>query len=518
MSETLGAWPALAAVAELGLERPLPSLRDVHVLVLGDLMLDRYWYGVAERMSQEAPVPVVDIGETDDRPGGAANTALNIVSMGARCTLVGVVGNDDAGRVLEERLEAAGVRCDFLRVPDWSTIIKLRIVSRQRQLLRVDFETPMPQQRMAAVDQSAVAGTPRLHVERELSEDLVLRVQRHLAGASSLVLQDYDKGTIAHPELFIAAARTARLPVIVDPKHKSLARYAGADLVKPNIHEFRVVAGDIQSYPALIAAAEGLLARHDLGALVVTQGGDGMTVIDAAGGHRHIPANPVDVYDVTGAGDTAAAALAVTRSLGWPVVDCAMVANVASGLAVAKTGTATISGPELSKAFSGTSSNRAGIIRRDQLEDAVRQARDAGERIVFTNGCFDILHAGHVSYLEEAKALGHRLIVAVNDDASVSRLKGARRPVNPLDRRLRVLAGLSAVDWVVGFAEDTPESLIQALRPDILVKGGDYQPDEVVGADLVADYGGEIRVLGLVDDCSTTAIFQRINDEPMPGR
>lgn len=473
----------------------LPSLLAVRALVVGDLMLDRYWYGDAERVSQEAPVPVVDVSGTEDRPGGAANSALNIASLGAPCTLVGLVGDDEAGAALEERLTAAGVRCDFIRVPDWSTIVKLRIVSQQQQLLRADFEKPLPDAELASIQ-----------------AQLQARVAAHLDAATVLVLQDYDKGVVTQPEALIQAATAAATPVVVDPKHKPLARYAGATLLKPNIHEFSRAVGKPDNHADLIARGSALAAQQNIGALVVTQGGRGMTVIDASGEQRHIPARPVDVFDVTGAGDTAAAALAVTVSLGWPAVDCAEVANVASGLAVSRSGTVAITGPELSQALRGRTAASAGVLSPGQLRAAVLRARAAGETVVFTNGCFDILHAGHVSYLEEAKALGHRLIVAVNDDASVRKLKGAGRPVNPLDRRLKVLAGLAAVDWVVGFSEDTPEALLADLQPQILVKGGDYGADEVVGAALVEGYGGVVKVLGLVDDCSTTAIVNQIAD------
>jgi D-beta-D-heptose 7-phosphate kinase/D-beta-D-heptose 1-phosphate adenosyltransferase len=299
----------------------------------------------------------------------------------------------------------------------------------------------------------------------------------------------------------------------VDPKHKPLASYAGADIVKPNAHEFRAAVGDWSDDDALIRAATTSCAEIDVNALVITRGSRGMTVVERSGRHQHIPALPVDVYDVTGAGDTAAAALAVTRSLGWDARACAQVANVASGIVVGKSGTAAVTGPELAFALNAAARVDRGILVREQLADAVAQARAAGERIVFTNGCFDILHAGHVAYLEEARALGDRLVVAVNDDESVRRLKGTGRPVNPLDRRLRVLSGLLAVDWVVGFPEDTPEALLELLRPDVLVKGGDYAPEQVVGAEIVRAYGGQVRVLGLVEDCSTTAIVQRLQQD-----
>ncbi|MBX3707241.1 MAG: bifunctional D-glycero-beta-D-manno-heptose-7-phosphate kinase/D-glycero-beta-D-manno-heptose 1-phosphate adenylyltransferase HldE [Pseudomonadales bacterium] len=471
----------------------LPSLQSVHVLVVGDVMLDRYWVGDARRVSQEAPVPVVDVTRTEDLPGGAANVALNVASLGARCTLIGLVGADAAADALVERLTAAGVTCDFVTVDDWPTIIKLRVVSRNQQLLRTDFERPLPAPRRAAVHAQVCA-----------------RVAARLADASVVVLQDYDKGTIEGPEQLIGLARAKGRRVLVDPKHKSFARYAGADLVKPNAHEFRAAAGDWSDDEELIRLATGTCTANDFAALVITRGSRGMTVVERDGGHQHIPALPVDVYDVTGAGDTAIAALAVTRSLGWAPRACAQVANVASGIVVGKSGTAAVTGPELAIALNATDRIDRGVLERDQLLDAVAQARVAGERIVFTNGCFDILHAGHVAYLEEARALGDRLVVAVNDDESVRRLKGPGRPVNPLERRLRVLSGLKAVDWVVGFAEDTPEALLAAVRPDVLVKGGDYGADAVVGADLVRGYGGEVRVLGLVEDCSTTRIVERI--------
>lgn len=470
----------------------LPSLEAVHVLVVGDVMLDRYWMGSARRVSQEAPVPVVDVEHTEDRPGGAANVALNVASLGARCTLVGLVGDDEAARTLTAMLSAAGVTCDLVEVPDWPTVMKLRVVSRKQQLLRTDFESPLP------VD---------------LSDAVAERVKSHLAGATAVVLQDYDKGALVRPRDLVELAAAAGVPVVVDPKHKAFSSYAGARLIKPNQEEFQAAVGPWQDDEALVSLGRELCGHHRLGALVVTRGGRGMTVVEASGRHQHIPARPVDVFDVTGAGDTAAAALGVTVSLGWEPSACAQVANVAAGIAVGKSGTAAVSGPELAMVLAAAPRADRGILSRAQLQDAVAQARERGERVVFTNGCFDILHAGHVAYLEEARALGDRLVVAVNDDASVRRLKGSGRPVNPLERRLRVLSGLAAVDWVVGFSEDTPETLLAQLRPEVLAKGGDYRDDEVVGAEIVRGYGGRVRVLSLVEDLSTTAIVSRIREE-----
>ncbi len=467
----------------------LPSLQAVRVVVVGDVMLDRYWFGTAQRISQEAPVPVVDVDHVEDRPGGAANVALNVVSLGAQCTLIGAVGRDDAGSHLEETLRAAGVDCDLIALAGWPTVLKLRVMSQKQQLIRTDFEKPL------------IA---------DLTDGLGERLGRHLKGASVLILQDYDKGTIGDPRALIELAAKFRVPVVVDPKFKPFSAYRGANLIKPNLEEFRRAVGPWAEDDELLVKAQAVCREHALGALVVTRGGRGSTVVTSEGTHQHIPALPVDVFDPTGAGDTSAAALGITLGLGWHPLDCARIANVASGLVVGKTGTSVVTGPELARALAAQVRVDRGVLSSSQLKDSVAIARGAGERVVFTNGCFDILHAGHVAYLEEARALGDRLVVAVNDDASVTRLKGAGRPVNPLEQRLRVLSALAAVDWVVGFGEDTPERLLAELKPDVLVKGGDYSVDKVVGADLVRSWGGEVRVLSMVEDCSTTAIVNRI--------
>lgn len=440
-------------------------------------------------------MPIVEVDQVEDRPGGAANVALNVTSLGAKCTLIGVVGEDEAARTLKATLSAAGVECDFVELEDWPTIVKLRILSQKQQLLRTDFESPIT---IAAREPMATAVAAKLN--------------HHLAGASTVVLQDYDKGTLQNPAVLIDAANAAGVPVVVDPKYKPLRSYAGANLLKPNAQEFEAAVGPWDDDAELVTKAVTLCREHDLQAVVITRSGSGMAVVEADGTHQHIPARPVDVYDPTGAGDTVAAALAVTRSLGWSPVQCAQLANFAGGIVVGKSGTATVTGPELARVLALDERPDKGVLNRAQLTDAVEQARVGGEKIVFTNGCFDILHAGHVAYLEEARDLGDRLIVAVNDDASVTRLKGPGRPVNPLEQRMRVLSGLAAVDWVVGFPEDTPEPLLELLRPEVLVKGGDYSADEVVGADIVRGFGGQVSVLGLLDDCSTTAIVDRLRD------
>lgn len=468
----------------------LPSLKNLRVIVAGDVMLDRYWHGDAGRISPEAPVPVVAVERVEDCPGGAANVALNVASLGAQCTLLGCIGRDAAGTALRRILEAAGVACDFVEVDHWNTIQKVRMVSRQRQLLRSDFEAPLPAEAAAALGS---------------------KLSAHLPSAAALVLSDYDKGALQSPAGMVAAAKAAGLAVVVDPKFKPFADYAGAGWLKPNQREFNAAVGAAGDVHALGEQAQSLCRELGIGALVVTAGADGMTVVDG-GQVRHLPARPVEVYDVTGAGDTAAAALGVAAALGWPPLDAARLANVAASLVVAKSGTAAVNGPELAYAATQAGMDR-GVLSQAQLLPAVAAARQAGERVVLTNGCFDILHAGHVAYLEQARRLGDRLLVAVNDDASVARLKGPHRPVNPLPRRLRVLAGLKSVDWVVGFPEDTPEALISQVRPEVLAKGGDYRRDQVVGADQVIAYGGKVEVLGLVEDCSTSAVLDGLGKD-----
>ncbi len=477
----------------------LPAVGHLHILVVGDVMLDRYWQGPAERISPEAPVPIVAVTHTEHRPGGAANVALNIVSLGAQCTLVGLIGNDEAGAELTATLIAAGVHCDLIKVPDWPTIVKLRLLAQKQQLIRADFEAPLPD----------FGASERIGVVQN-------KIEKHLRQADVLVVEDYDKGAIEDPQALIAAAVNASVPVVVDPKMKPLQVYARATLLKPNRKEFAHamatgVAGKGQGPEQDIGAAgQQLCSELQLGGVIITRGGEGMDLctVDEV---RHIPARPVEVYDVTGAGDTTAAGLAIGLALDWSLLDCARIANLAASIVVSKSGTALVSGPELRNAMQGEIADR-GMISRGELQAAVAHAQANGERVVFTNGCFDILHAGHVTYLQEAVALGDRLVVAINGDDSVTRLKGEGRPVVPLEGRSRVLEGLSCVDWVVSFDEDTPIPLLELLKPDVLVKGGDYGPDTVVGADLVRAYGGEVQVLSLVSDVSTSAIVDRIRE------
>lgn len=475
------------------MQRELPRFDQARVLVVGDIMLDRYWEGRASRISPEAPVPVVRVEQTVDRPGGAGNVALTIAVLGAQARICAVTGDDEASTILRELLEGAGIDCDFTRVPDQPTITKLRVISQHQQLIRLDFETP---------------GTlpPGDFPPPE--------VAARLAGCGALVLSDYAKGALAQPAALIAAARARGIPVLVDPKGTDFARYRGASVLTPNLSEFEAVAGACANEAQLVACAQQLMRQHELGALLVTRGEHGMTLLQAGASPQHFPARAREVFDVTGAGDTVIGVMAAAVAAGAALSEAAALANIAAGIVVGKLGTATVSAPELRRAIASEHCVPRGVLSVEQLHAAVAAARDRGERLVFTNGCFDILHAGHVRYLEQARQLGDRLIVAVNSDASVRRLKGCGRPINPEARRMAVLAALGAVDWVVGFTEDTPIELLRAVQPDVLAKGGDYRrKEDVVGRDLVESYGGEVRLLGVVDDVSTTAIVGRIKNE-----
>lgn len=471
----------------------IPNQPSSRVVVVGDVIIDRYWFGDARRVSQEAPVPVVDVDVSEDRPGGAANVALNVVSMGATCTLIGAIGRDDPARTMRNTLEAAGILCDLVDVAGWETTLKLRVISQRQQLIRTDFEQPIGEQ---------------------IGERILRKLDEHLRDADVLIIQDYDKGVVEAPEDIMALATRLGVLVVVDPKMKDFERYRGAAVIKPNSSELAHAVGQWDNETDLISLGSNLLRTIDGGTLVVTRGAHGLTIIDRDGGSRHLPASNVEVYDRTGAGDTVAAALGIGLSIGWDVLDSARMANLAAGLVCTRIGTVAVTNPEINKAILSLEHMDEGALTQEQLIRAVSHARTQGEQIVFTNGCFDILHAGHVGYLEEARELGDRLIVAVNDDESASRLKGPGRPVNSLERRMRVLEGLSSVDWVVPFSEDTPEALLTALRPDLLVKGGDYALSEVIGAGIVEGYGGEVKVLSLVEDCSTSSIVSRLKSSP----
>lgn len=460
----------------------IPDFSAASVLVVGDVMLDRYWFGDTSRISPEAPVPIVKINTIDNRPGGAGNVALNIAALGARVTLLGITGIDDASKTLTDQLTAAAVKHDLCMFDNISTIIKLRVISRHQQLLRLDFEKELI--------------IPEEH-------QLVERYKKHLRDAKLVILSDYKKGTVTNPQLLIQLAREANITSLVDPKGTDYSIYQHADIITPNFKEFEAVVGACCNEQDILDKGRALLKKYHIKSLLITRGEHGMTLIEPQN-TAHFPAYAREILDVTGAGDTVISMLGTALAAGISLVTSTALANMAASLAVGKLGATTVSPPELQVALTGKTSFVTGIVNEEQLLKAVKEARAQNKRVIFTNGCFDILHAGHVLCLQMAKQLGDYLIVAVNADESIRELKGSSRPINHLEHRMTVLAGLGMVDWVVPFADNTPERLLQLIQPDVLVKGNDYTLNQVVGADIVHSYGGEVRI---VDSKITSSSF-----------
>ena len=466
----------------------IPDFSSTRVVVAGDVMLDRYLFGATGRISPEAPVPVVHVQETDDRPGGAANVAVNLASLGVSTGLLGVTGDDDAAAALGGILGKRGIRCLFHQLPDRPTITKTRVQSRGQQLIRLDTENVAPL----------------------IGDGLVNLLSDEIEGAGAVVLSDYGKGALAEVERMISVCRAANVPVLIDPKGTKFEKYRGASVITPNQSEFEAVAGVCDNDEQMVERGLQMLADLELDALLITRSEKGMLLLEAGNEPVFLSTRAREVFDVTGAGDTVIATLAGALASGQSFAAASALSNVAAGLVVRKIGVATVTPGEISIALHQRGQGGRGLVGLDELKSMVAESRQRNERIIMTNGCFDVLHAGHVSYLEEAKSLGDRLIVAVNDDDSVRRLKGESRPINELEDRLLVLAGLAAVDWVVPFSDDTPAALIAAVLPDVLVKGGDYKPDEIAGAKDVLANGGEVRVLAFRDGHSSSRIIEKM--------
>jgi D-beta-D-heptose 7-phosphate kinase/D-beta-D-heptose 1-phosphate adenosyltransferase len=467
------------------------DLAGVRALVVGDLMLDRYLEGDVSRISPEAPVPVVRLAREWFRPGGAGNVAASMAGLGCRTTIAGVAGNDFEGGQLRRALEESGVAdCLLAGPPGTRTICKTRVVSHgHHQLLRLDQDG-------ARAD--FLAG----------GDEIRGRLAPLLDAADVVVLSDYAKGTLT-PGLVRAAidgCRERSIPCLVDPKLPDFSVYRGATVLTPNLLEAqravgRPIEGDDQ---AIRASSEELRQGLHLDHMLITRGAEGMTLATAGGAIHHFPAVVREVADVTGAGDTVAAVVAAWLGLGAAVEESCRAASIAAGIAVSHPGCYVVRRDELEWAMRGRSPK---IRSTDEAGRWAADQRRSGRRVVFTNGCFDILHAGHLASLEQARRLGDLLVVGLNSDASVRELKGPERPVVDQDRRAALLAGLACVDAVVVFDAPTPLDLIQAVRPDVLVKGGDYTLDQVVGADLVRSWGGLVQTIPLIPGLSTTSIL-----------
>ena len=465
----------------------LPDFNSTRIIVVGDVMLDRYWSGQATRISPEAPVPVVKVKTIEDRIGGAGNVALNIAKLGGKVTLIGVVGDDEDGKVLKTLLEAEGVDCEFIVEPAIRSICKLRVMAQHQQLIRIDFEeTPIQ------FDRTAIKAA----------------LEKHLSQHNVVVFSDYGKGTLVEVSSYISLAKQFGAKVLVDPKRLDYESYSQADLITPNLSELKAVVGASETEEQLITKGQALLDQHKIDTLLLTRGEAGMTLIQRDQVYS-LPAQAKDVFDVTGAGDTVIAVMALGVSLDMPLKESMYLANLSGGIVVGKLGTSTVSPHELAQAMHNTRDTVYGVVNEDDLVGLFAKAKSQNEKIIMTNGCFDLLHAGHVAYLEQARALGDRLCVAVNSDASVKILKGNSRPINKLAERMTVLSALACVDWVVPFEEETPERIYTKLLPDVLVKGGDYNADQVVGGNAVIKSGGEVKILQFVEGQSTTSMIDK---------
>jgi D-beta-D-heptose 7-phosphate kinase/D-beta-D-heptose 1-phosphate adenosyltransferase len=467
---------------------------ELKVLVVGDLMLDRYILGEVDRISPEAPVPVLRHAQRYSRAGGAANVAMNLAGLGCKASLAGFWGDDAERRELQAQLDRAHVDSSAVITTALPTISKTRIIGRQQQLLRLDIES-------------------REHPSAADMQRLIVNAENLAATVHAVVLSDYAKGALSTElcERVIRAARRANVPVLVDPKTTDFSKYSGATTVCPNLQELSAATGlPAHEADALLRAAEELRVEHDFRFLTVTMSEKGIRVV-AEGESFHSPARAREVFDVSGAGDTVIATLAAGLAGGLAVRSAVELANLAASIVVGKVGTVPIAQHELVAALTPSSGAAAQekVLSRERLLARVAEWRAAGETIVFTNGCFDLLHVGHIALLEECHRFGSKLVLGLNTDASVARVKGASRPLVGQEDRVRVMAALSAVDAVTLFEEDTPEALLEAVRPDVLVKGGDAA--EVVGRAVVEAYGGRVETVPLVAGISTANLLQKLD-------
>jgi len=473
------------------------GLRGARVLCLGDVILDRFVYGEVERVSPEAPIPVLRLRRQEEMLGGAGNVAANVAALGGRAVLVALAGEDGAAARIEALAQdRPGLALTLIADPSRPTPEKARYIANRQQLLRTDAEATHPAAGAAA-------------------EGLLAAFRAGLDEAQVVVLSDYGKGVLGDQvvKAAIAAAVAAGRPVIVDPKRDDWSAYAGASVITPNRQELARASGlPTASDDEVAAAARAVLERLDVEALVVTRAEAGISLIARGAEPAHVPTEAREVFDVSGAGDTVVATLAAALAAGASLPQAAALANLAGGIVVGKVGTAVVRGDDLVAALREhrVGQSEAKVVSAEAAGERVRQWRAQGLKIGFTNGCFDLLHPGHVALLRQARAACDRLVVGLNDDASVRRLKGAGRPVQDEVARAVVLASLADVDLVVLFAQDTPIELIRLIRPEVLVKGADYTVDQVVGAAEVQGWGGRVVLAALQEGNSTTDTIARM--------
>ncbi|MFT8418954.1 MAG: D-glycero-beta-D-manno-heptose-7-phosphate kinase [Acetobacter sp.] len=466
------------------------------LVVIGDLLLDQYVFGAVERISPEAPVPVLRKTRQTAVPGGAANVAVNAAALGCSVRLIGVVGHDDNADILRNALARwPGIdACGLVTEPGWATISKMRVVSGHQQIVRIDDET--------IIDFSPTT-----------RNSLIAQTLSALDNADVLICSDYAKGVLSDPVLHavIEHARAKNIPVLVDPKRRNFAAYRGATLITPNRAEMAVATGLPLHTNAEVEKAASVVSDQFGGDVLITRSEEGMTLWQRNGHVRHQHARKSEVYDVSGAGDAVVATIGSVLSAGQDLDTAVVIATVAASIAVSKPGTAAVTRAELARELKQDNPDTGLIATWEQACAVMHRWRQHGASVVFTNGCFDLLHPGHVSLIHAAAQKGDKLVVALNSDASVKRLKGPTRPVQEQMARATVIRALRDVDMVVIFDQDTPLELITALKPDVLVKGADYTEDAVVGGDVVKAHGGRVELVSLVADCSTSNLVRKMN-------
>jgi D-beta-D-heptose 7-phosphate kinase/D-beta-D-heptose 1-phosphate adenosyltransferase len=478
------------------LSKFLLKLPDLKILVVGDLMLDEYLWGGTDRISPEAPVPVVGVADQEMRLGGAGNVALNLAALGCQVAIAGFVGADPDGGTCRELIGQREIDAEaLLDSSNRRTTRKTRVIASRQQMLRIDRED-------------------RHMISKVEEQQLLAAILPRIAQFDVLLLSDYLKGVMTVPlvQELVAAARKADIPVLIDPKGSDYHKYHGATLLTPNRKEFAEAIGKpVPNLETLVEEADGLCQRLNLTALIVTRSEEGMSLFVQGMPPQHLSTRAREVFDISGAGDTVLALLGAGVAAGMNLTAAAEMANLAAGIVVGKVGTSTVTPQELVAELEHRDlGHLRKLLGRVDIDSALNAARQKGRRIVFTNGCFDLLHVGHVKYLQKARQQGDLLVLGLNSDASIRRIKGPKRPLIKEEERAHILAALDCVDYVVLFDEDTPMDLIREVRPDVLIKGGDYEPAQVVGREFVESYGGRLELIQFVDGKSTTNIINKI--------
>jgi D-beta-D-heptose 7-phosphate kinase / D-beta-D-heptose 1-phosphate adenosyltransferase len=465
-------------------------MNSLSILVIGDVMLDEYWFGNCNKISPEAPVPITNIINKDFKVGGAGNVVLNLAEINSNVALVSTIGKDVEGKIIKKILNNKNIDLNFKEVDGCQTIKKLRIFSKHHQMIRLDFESKKEKYKI------------------NLDNKLKKKIDAH----KLVLISDYEKGSLIEVKKIINYAKLKSKLIIIDPKGNDFSKYKGASILTPNIYEFTQIVGVIKNKSILIKKARNLIKKNSLIGLLITQGQNGMTFVTK---DKVIHKNSLvqDIYDVTGAGDTVIAIFSAYLNLGKTYEESMDMANIAASIVIKKIGTSTASKKEIDEIYElkNKKPNKKIYISNSDILQKVETIKKRNKKIILTNGCFDVIHAGHIHLLENAKKLGDFLIVAINSDKSIKALKGNNRPINKLSARIEVLKALAFVDLIITFDELTPLKIIKMISPDYLVKGGDYKIKDVIGADIVKANKGKVKIIKIKKGFSTTKILQKQN-------